>query len=442
MTSDLVPRGARGEGPVMIAYALRDDDDPTNGNTRDGSLARPGAHFALPREFSQTPHPDILALTWLCLFRPFIGSRLAVDTPVSQLFADAVFAELGIEISPVSTKVDSRVRPNGPDSLAFSGGVDSCVALHLSPVDTISLFLNRTSYLGSRPGLYRADAAWRTVRAVRKSRRTVLAVDTNLEHIRKPVGFPIDLSNAVPSLLLADSLDLGSVGFGDVSEWAYDTGLTRYVDVEEQSKYRPWRTLFEAVGLPLSMPTGGMSEILTSRIAVESLGRWHPQSCIRGTATEPCGRCNKCFRKMILTAAIKGETVSNEHFDRNMASREVAIRLQEVPISQENVLAYAVHGAGPTQHKFHAALLELTAQVYDYGDGLEMFTRLFTPALAMVPDHLRTALSATIARYAQPMTESEVTKMRAWDLTEINASERKSEARRVVARLMSSVLPA
>ena len=43
-------------------------------------------------------------------------------------------------------------------------------------------------------------------------------IESNLEFIRKPVGFPTDLANSIPAILLSEFLGFDSIGFGTVLE--------------------------------------------------------------------------------------------------------------------------------------------------------------------------------------------------------------------------------
>ena len=49
-------------------------------------------------------------------------------------------------------------------------------------------------------------------------------IESDLEYVRDPVGFPVDVANSVPAILMADYLKLDSIAFGTIMEASYGVG--------------------------------------------------------------------------------------------------------------------------------------------------------------------------------------------------------------------------
>jgi hypothetical protein len=111
--------------------------------------------------------------------------------------------------------------------LAFSGGVDSTAALSVMPKNTVSIFMDRPL---KGKSLYNPQAAHLAVESLKEIGYVSESVQCDLEYVRHPVGFPTDLSNGVPALLLADYFNASSIAFGTVLESAYGIGHERYRD--------------------------------------------------------------------------------------------------------------------------------------------------------------------------------------------------------------------
>lgn len=362
-----------------------------------------------------TLHPDIQALLGLLIAAPFTAKSFELDRGVSPAFAEAVAANLKRKIGPIDDAVTPR-QPGGRDALAFSGGVDSVAALAVMPKETVAVFLHRVSDVETK-SMYRADAALRSCEAVRATGREVIVADTDLEHVRTPVGFPIDWSNAAPAVALADELGLRSVSFGMIAESAFHLGHHHYSDLASRAIYRSWAPVFDAVGVSISLPTAGVSEVVTSRIAA-AYPEMLAQSCVRGTGDTPCGRCFKCFRKTLLDAAVTGRKVAPSHFDN--LNPEVVRRLGERPIHHEAVLAYSIHRMPPVDHPLYRALFDLTRPLAD-AYGLDYLDRLYTRGLDYVHASHRDEVARNLSRFAAPMSLSEAQGLSDWSLDGILA---------------------
>ena len=102
------------------------------------------------------------------------------------------------------------------------GGADSTASLLLMPENTVAVFMDRPLKFGA--SLYNKSAAYQTIKHANDLGYESKIVECNLEYLRSPLGFPNDLSPAVPLILLSSILDLDCVAFGTVLESAYRVG--------------------------------------------------------------------------------------------------------------------------------------------------------------------------------------------------------------------------
>lgn len=286
-------------------------------------------------------HDDHLALIILLAAHPFAIGDLTIPLHVSPLFANAcgVFTRY----RPVflsATNKPYTPRSGGRPGLAFSGGMDSTAALALLPPTTVPVFLDRPHR--AKTTLYNKSAAKATLAFLEAKNIPNISLSTDVEFIRKPIGFPTDLASGIPAIALATHFNFDSIGYGTVMESAYRIGHKKARNYEHSPHYRLWSPLFSSAGIPLILPVAGVSEIGTSTIVHHSQYRDMARSCIRGQWPRRCDKCWKCFRKQLIDQAIKGRTMSDEEFRLAIQSKEVASKLSSEFISHENVLGWAL----------------------------------------------------------------------------------------------------
>jgi len=396
-------------------------------------------HLRLPDDCGGDDiHPDLLALSALLLVLPWIGRGLTLGKGVSQRFAEAVEEDLGVHLHPVDPKLAPRPTPNdGRPGLAFSGGVDSTAALSVMPRETHSVFLERTAFSQRQAArqensLYKKDAALYACTELSAMGRAVDIVPCDLELIREPVGFPVDLSNAVPLLCVADKRRLDSVGWGTIAEAAYRIGAMGFTDYAKRTTFTRWRCVFETVGLPIFNAVAGVSEVGTSIIVTESPYGSLAQSCIRGQVGQPCGRCWKCFRKSLLDSALKGRWPADKELDVMFAGGEVRQYLNKIPLKHEDVLTYALGRYSGT----HPLMLALKRKVRGGELDVDWLERWYGPSLDLAPERYRAGTAQMLSEYLQPMSEADMEGFRGWDLTETVQGERYRTDAANLARLL------
>ncbi|MCB7137203.1 DUF6395 domain-containing protein [Cellulosimicrobium marinum] len=386
------------------------------------------------------PHPDLQALATILVLVPFVGRRLVLDVPLSEQFAAACRAALPFDVETTQSSSTVTARAAGPrPGLAFSGGVDSTAALAVMPTDTVAVFLDRVAGTGQRPSrLYVKDSALAACDMVEALGYETYRVRSNLEHVRRPVGFPVDWANGVPAVLLADHLGLGSVSWGMVAESGYRVGHASFVELTDRAIYTRWSALLLGAGLEFGAPVAGVSEVGTTLVESRSRLAGVGQSCIRGPKGQPCLSCAKCLRKSLLDAAIKGRTVPAAEVEHLLRAPGTDTILLGSPIKHENVYRWLaprleVTGASAAWDALRRRLTEPVVEV-------DWCSRWYEPSAAVIPGHFRDETVASIGTFLDPMTPADRAAFASWDLVPalrsevvhrsvVNLSERLAELR-------------
>ncbi len=398
--------------PGRISFTFeRDDDDDLHIQKQAFSMSDEEIYFSVPESLGQV-HPDLIGLATILLCNPFVSERLILPLPTSRKF----FQEVSSVISKyeVVERVDENLTPieinnDGKPGLCFSGGADSAAALSIMPGRTIPIFLNRPMRKVSQ---YDSSAPLAICELLARSGFNIQVVESNLEYIRIPIGFPTDLANAIPAILLSQYLELDSIAFGTVLESGFGLGHEKYVDYGKGAHFKFYRTIFSSVGIGLNLPILGISEVGTGRMGLSSPIASISQSCIRGKWKKPCKNCWKCFRKILLSKAISEEEVDPEEIERMLKRSEVQIRLSSFPISHENVVTYSLQRIDLNKSK---ALLPLAAKL-NMGQELGFLERWFSESIDFIPDKYRNFIRSQILESMEPANYEDTQRIREWDM--------------------------
>lgn len=391
--------------------------EPSEGDrelAKNATLLRRTATLKLPEGFSRPDtHPDLLALTALIAFYPWIGTRLDLELGVSQEFADVVKKVSRIDVTNVDSELGKRrTAADAKPGLSFSGGVDSMAALALMPDNTVPVFSLRTPPPNGGHSLYKPDVALHAIAEMKKAGKVVHVVETDHEWVREPVGFAVDAAPALPLILMADVLNFDAITFGTISESAYATGAGKWAEYAERVAYTRWAALFEAVGLAFYNPTVGISEVGTSTIVLTSEFGHLAQSCIRGIPEHPCKACVKCFRKSLITAALTGQWPDSNEVSRMMANRTIKAFLEKVPIRFEIILTAAMasyNGNDPL-------LLALQDRVGAKVQNVSFVHTWYPPAMDLLPEKYRAATIDAANKYLPGMNAEQVEAFQGFDI--------------------------
>jgi len=368
-------------------------------------------YFRLPRGVDLDHiHPDHIALVSLMLCFPFIGESITFPRAISKDFHDAAGVISRFSVGPINEElVPYRAAEPSKPALALSGGVDSVAALAIMPMETVSFFLDRPIKRGS---LYDKDAAHNSCRELGKLAHNVIMVETDLEYLRKPVGFPVDVANSSPAILLAGEFSLDSIAFGTIMESAYGIGHRSYRHYPTGNHNRLWGTLFKAAGIPLNLVVAGMSEVATSKIMIEHDIGPLSQSCIRGKWKSPCLNCWKCFRKSLLDSTLRGEKIEDEGLEKLFRIEEAKHHLEGFPIKHENVLSYICE----RYEGNHKLMSLLKRRVGADKSDLKWLESWNPESIELVVPKYRDFVKSKILELIPTMDDFQINEMKNWDM--------------------------
>ena len=397
------------EGRVEYDFKLDDGD----GGHPDGKTKMENISVYFKNELiNEDIHNDILCLVALLIVNPFISNKLSFSIPVSNKFVTS--ANKMLSKYKIKTEIDydlsPREMPNlGRPGLAFSGGCDSSAALCIMPPETVPVFLERPM---SESSSYNSDAALMSCELVRDLGFHLEIVESNFEYLRNPIGFPSDLAHASVLLLLADIMSLDSVNFGTVLESSYGIGHENFRDYGNGSHWRFFSTLFDIVGIELSLPVCGISEVGTAIICKKSPMGYISQSCIRGNWSEPCLKCWKCFRKQLLSCGLGYDKFQESQFLTGLSTPDVVATLKKIPISHENVLRFSINKLMPQENKMFN-LLEKRLLPLENTDFLKEW---YSPSIYFVSKKYREIIKENILEILDSMNSSNEKFVEAWNL--------------------------
>jgi len=414
---------------VLSLSASKEERDSVYGEkmaeTLDFSIASNG-----PIDL-RTVHDDHLALIVLLAVHPFAIGKLPIPLHVSKQFEEAtqIFSRYRPEFLSTSGRPYTS-KSDGKPGLAFSGGMDSTAALLLMPNNTVPVFLDRPHRANTT--LYNKSAAKATMAFLEAKGIPNIAISTDVEFIRNPVGFPTDLATGIPVLALASHFQFDSIGFGTVMESAYRIGHEKSRNYVESPHYKVWAPLFSAAGLPLFLPVAGVSEVGTSTIVHRSPFRGMARSCIRGNWPQTCNNCWKCFRKQLIEHGINQTEFNDNQFLSSLQSKEVVSKLSAGFISHENVLGWALNKIqrGP---KLDVLFNRLVASTY----SLNHLDSFYPPAIDLVPPKYRLHVLEQLRSYLPEMHEADQERMIEQDFADLLKSEQHQEKVRALMNLLN-----
>jgi hypothetical protein len=170
----------------------------------------------------------------------------------------------------------------------------------------------------------------------------------------------------------------------------------------------PWAGLFDAAGLPIVLPVGGITEAITLRMSLGSelrdLVRW----CLRGDDDGPCGKCPKCLRKELLWAALERRPmragVGADH-------PKARIWQQPPPYPVQEMIEYGcarVPGIEATPFARAAEFLGATVE------STAWLEHCYPPAIAEIPEPWRKQVEAYMRDNVGLMTPDQVRRVETW----------------------------
>lgn len=399
------------EGVLKLKFILENEEfsDRTGKVTMQINTCR----ILLPHNWKVSLiHPDLFALSVILIGYPYIRNQINVGIGVSKEFHDEFFRLTGIRVVPIKDNLKPRKsKDTARPSLAFSGGVDSIVALSLLPENTCSVFLDRmppSDMLDKK--VYDKNAVYRACNFLANEGKEVYIIKTDLEYIRKPRGFAIEYSTSIPTILLADYLDgFDSIASGTVLESSY----LEFKDFDESRLYNvDWRKLFNVVDLPRNDVTTGLSNVATLKILYKD-GRYTniAHSCMSGQGIERCMNCWKCFRKTLITKILLKEPINDDLIDRLFNITEARTYLKRLPLRFENQFAYITEKCD-SKHPLMTMLRNFTVKNKTKYDWMEKW---YSPSIEHFAPKYKHIVEENIKKYLKAMNKQEEKLVETWE---------------------------
>ena len=417
-------------GNLLHVLVHEEVEAPGTSTDRDRRV-RSACFFEMPDGWTlRSVHPDLLGLAALLMVNVQVTTSLTLARPVSQTFADSIFASQGIRVGPIDKAMASRCLPQNPKpALCFSGGMDSTAALRLIEPTSPAIYLRRETPPGTA-SLYRTAGGERAIRMLRAHGRDVHSVRSDVEFMRSPAGFMSDWSSAIPTVLLADALGLDAVVLGVNLGDSYNLSKGRYFPLEENPIYTKWAPLFSAVSLPFHFPTAGLSTVATAKLVGESKYSDIPCSCVRSETGTPCMACPKCFRKESLRTIVHGHRLGEVEMRQFLGVRSIRTYLHRKPLPYTQDFAYII--GGYTGRHVLMKLLGFAVR----GDDADMtwMEKWYPPAERLLAERHRSFTVQRIHETLETMTDEEILRVRTWGSPSRRVRLRRSFASAVMRR--------
>ncbi|MBX9968377.1 hypothetical protein H7K06_12755 [Priestia aryabhattai] len=380
------------------------------------SLGMRKCEIHLPEDWTlDSVHPDLLALATISIIYPFIGPNIFFPMGVSNNFHNTFKKVTGKEVLPINPKlIPRKAKADAVPALAYSGGIDSTAASILLPHNTNLFYIDRItpSLFQNQKTLLNQEAAYYACDSIKKLGHSVYKVKTDLQYVRSPIGFSTYLADSVPALLLADYYGFDTLANGHTLEEGYQVGYNGFQDAKETQLIKIWGELLNAVDMPLSLPTIGLSEVSTTKILINNPSyNEFAQACSRGKVHKPCMNCYKCFRKSLLEMVIKKESIEDSYLNRLFKIKDAQQVLKVTPIHFENVITYIT-----SKYKGNHRLMNLIKKKTrgDYFDTT-CLEKWYSPSLELIAPKYQEHMKKEILKNVDPMNNQDLENIKKFD---------------------------
>lgn len=366
----------------------------------------------LPFEIKK-PHSDLVALTLLTVVIPWVDKSIEFPEKVSKEFAEAVKKTFNKDVVGINDKLKPRVKGK-TDGLSFSGGVDSMATSLVLPKDSVNISFLRKDHprVENSHKVYSIKPLEKILKKVKNS----YGVYSDLEHIVGPFAqYPTWTALSAPCILLADHFDLKTISYGTIvgSGWVIEG--KKFKTMNEDMLI--WQHIFPVVGIELTKPVAGLTEIGTSIIVNQSEYKDIANSCQYGDFQEPCMKCLKCFRKYLIDIGTNNKRPSEEILNNFLKQTGVQNYIQGVPpIYFGHNIMYAFSKIERSDldyplRMFYDKLMMVNKDISWCSKNYHKSTELFVKDI-----ELRKEVNEKIKKYIPDMTEEEVKTIESWDL--------------------------
>lgn len=284
-------------------------------------------------------HPDLIAVALLTVVLPWAKESIIFPEKVSVNFANAVDASCGIRVTGIDENLQSR-EFGKIDSVSFSGGVDSVAVTQIIPENSIKLMFLRKKHSDLEDN--QLHYSIRAQKEISGKFDNSYYVESDLEHIVDPMPqYPTWMALSSQCILLADHFNLKSINFGTIVGSAEIKEGKEYKRINKPDTM--WAELLKSVGLHLSKPVAGITEIGTSLIVSKTGLDQIATSCQFGSMNKPCMKCFKCFRKYFMTISVNDVEISNDIIDEFLKQKNIQnYILGNPPMYFQHIFMYAL----------------------------------------------------------------------------------------------------
>lgn len=238
-------------------------------------------------------------------------------------------------------------------------------------------------------------------------------VTSNQRFLSQPTGWHVWIASAVTAALVASKRKSSYVLTGTNLGSSFIQNGTKYFDRHSSSKWHGisgnyWEQLFWDIGLPVFSPISGMSELLNLDISYKKLDKTEVVYCNKKDGGN-CGKCAKCFRRECVEDFLGVSNVDYEKF-RNA---DVIKMLDKRPTYFGHLYASMLNDGWLPPKWILDRLSHLPSDV-------SFPLKYNVESLDFVPENLRDEISKRILSNFEPMSEKELSSMKAWDQVNIS----------------------
>ena len=353
-------------------------------------------------------HPDVLGLLCLVTFFPFIGSEVEFPAPVSirlyKAFQNKCFTNKK-QIKFRNISQDVPLYEGDKVALSFGGGIDSTAVRQMFP----EAFVIHEAHIRNNELV--PCQSHSVVEKLQPDRGRV--VKTNIRYLSKPGGWHTWPCSTSTSLLMATDLRVGLILAGSNLGSSFLANGTRFWDrIKARAWHGPsgnyWESAFHHIGLPMSSPVIGVSEMQAMNLSKHFLDNDEVVYCMEKDGSA-CNVCTKCFRRdVIRTYLFDDHQVDWESYNTSL----IKSLLQKRPLYFGHIFSSAF---SLKKERFPDWILNLVKDVRPINSDWTM--RVFTDSFVLFSENWRGFLSERILQYIEPMSEKDVAELKSWDQT-------------------------
>ena len=280
-------------------------------------------------------HPDLLGLMCLCIFHPFIGSKVTFPQPVSPRLEEA-FRNECFKKTLHFENIDPEIPPYVGEKIAlsFGGGIDSSAVRELFP----EAIVIHEAHI--RDGVLVKSHAHDVVRDLPENRGYVIA--SNQRYVSLPGGWHGWTCSTLTSILMATDFNIGIVLTGSIlGSTLLSNGKGYWNRFRARGWHGPtgnyWQSAFQKVGIPMFSPMTGASEFITMDASLELLAKNEVVYCMEDNGNA-CNECTKCFRRATIRSVV------DQNFEDDFEqynTRSIHAFLEKRPLYFGHIFSYA-----------------------------------------------------------------------------------------------------